>query len=176
MKIWLCCFVLFLFSGICLAQRPAPALIPGANEVSVSFIYAQKGQSLSNYGFGGQIAGNHYFDEHVGFELQSDYIRTDFSNVRDAGVRVGPVMRFATKHAVQPYVEFLAGYARVESSYLRPVTSFHGSGSILAGGGVDFPLSGGWHAKAGADFEDDWNVCTRVGRGVLGISYRFAAR
>lgn len=170
-------FVLFLFSGVCLAQAPAGALIvPGPNEVSVDFLVPQKGPGLSHYGVGGQISGSHFFDEHVGITAQGDYMRTDFYNVHDAGVRVGPTMRIADIHGVQPYVEFLVGYARVEAGYLKPETSFHGSVSVMGGVGVDFPLAGRWYAKVGVDLEDNWSASTRVSRGLLGISYRFGGR
>jgi hypothetical protein len=136
-----------------------------------------KGGGLLEYGVGGQITSTHFFDKHFGVhfgvKLEGDYMRMDYSNLRDSGVRIGPTIRFSTIHGVQPYVEALVGYARVQASYLRPVNSFHGSGSILAGGGFECHLTGGWYAKAGLDVQEDWAAYTGSGRGLLGVSYRF---
>jgi hypothetical protein len=174
-RLWYAILTPLLLSWMCVAQAPKPALSSPSNEVSIDFLVPVKGPDVS-YGFGGQIAGSHFLDEHIGIKLQSDYVRTDYLNLRDAGVRIGPIMRFATKHAVQPYLEALMGYARVESSYLKPLTSFHGSGSFMGGGGLDFPLSGGWYGRVGADLQDDWSARTRAGRCIVGISYRLGAR
>jgi hypothetical protein len=171
-------FVLSLFAHVCLAQAPRPAVVGSAsNEVSVNFILPVKGPDFSMSGYGGQIAGTRYINEHLGIELQGDYERAHwYGSFRDAGVRVGPTVHFLTKRSAQPYVEALMGYARVEASYLKPVTSYHGSGSALAGAGLDFRLSGGWYGKTGADLEGDWTARTRVVRGFLGLSYKFGAR
>ena len=186
MKIRICCatLVLFLFSVVCLAQKPAGALtggadaaaIAGANEVSVDFLVPAKSADPLSFGVGGQVTASHFFDEHFGVKLESDYEKTTYVNFHDYGFRVGPVVHFGIRHWLQPYVEALVGYARVESSYLTPVNSYHGSGSVLAGGGFDFPLAGGWYAKAGVDVQEDWSVSTTVARGLVGVSYRFGAR
>jgi hypothetical protein len=160
---------------MCVAQAPKSALSVPSNEVSIDFLVPAKGPQVS-YGFGGQIGSSHFFNDLLGVKLQGDYLRTDYLNLHDAGVRVGPIIRFADKHAVQPFLEALVGYARVESIYLKPSSSFHGGGSFLGGGGVDVPLSGGWYARVGADLEDDWAARTRVGRCSVGISHRFGAR
>ena len=179
MKIRLCfaMFALSLFAGVCLAQAPRPAVVGSeSNEVSANFILPVKGPDLSTSGYGGQIASTHYINKNLGIQLEGDYERTNYFDLRDAGVRVGPVVRFLTKQSAQPYVEALVGYARVEASYLKPVTSFHGSGSVLTGAGLDFHLSGGLYGKTGADLEGDWAARTRVVRGFLGLSYRFGVR
>jgi hypothetical protein len=104
-------------------------------------------------------------------------LRTNYENLRDVGMRCGPVVRLWTRHPVQPYMHVLLGYAIVKSSFLKPESSFHGGGSILAGVGLDFPVRQGWYARAGVDFENDWtDVATRVGRGTVGIAYRFGTR
>jgi hypothetical protein len=165
-------FVLVLSSGICFAQAPKPALTGQAsNEMSADFLVPVKGSDLLSYGFGGQIASTRFFSEHLGVKLQGDYMRMDNSNLRDSGIRIGPIVRFGTRHAVQPYLEALVGYARVEAMYLKP--GYHGGGSVLAGGGFEFPLVGGWYAKAGVDVQDEWAASTRAGRGTVGVSYRF---
>ena len=178
MKIWPSCIllVLFLLSGVCLAQSPAPAIHIPTNEVSVESVVMEKGPGLTNFGFGGQIADIHFISEHLGIKLEGDYTRTDYFNLRDAGVRGGAILRFHARHAIQPYVECLVGYARVEASYLKPVGSHHGSGSVLGGGGFDLSLGGGWYATGGADIEQDWTVRTTAARGLLGVSYRFGVQ
>ncbi len=176
MKVRLCCaiLVLFLFSGICFAQVPASPLPAPSSDISVSFIFAAKDRSVFDNGFGGQFTMSHFVNDKVGFQVEGDYLKMDFQNLRDAGGRVGPVVRFWTNHAVQPYVHALIGYAAVKSTYLNPVTSFNGAPSVMAGGGLDFPLSGEWHGRFGADLENDWTaIQTRVVRGVAGISYQF---
>lgn len=185
MKIHVChaMLVLFMFAGVSLAQVPAPVLIVStSNELSGDFLVTAKGPTPGNdksvpwsFGRGGQFAGAHFFRKYIGAKLQADYERMDYDNQTEAGVRVGPVLRLATFRAVQPYVEALVGYARVRASYLRPVSSYHSSGSVLGGGGVDFPLpgSGRWYARAGVEIQDDWTAKTSVGHGFLGISYRF---
>jgi hypothetical protein len=181
MKIRLCysLLVLFLFAGICFAQRPAPALDQALNEVSADLLLPIKDQSHT--GIGGQFTAAHYFGDNFGFQLQGDYLATDEYNLRDLGVRIGPVVRFRSQHSVQPYVHALVGYARVNASYLKQTGSPQSSGSVLGGGGLDFPLSGkwfngGWYGRVGADLQDDWGARTRIGRVFVGVSYRFNAR
>lgn len=169
---------LSLFSGIGFAQVPTPPLAtPSSSDVSVSFVLAGRDPSAPYYGVGGQFTASHFINDRLGFQVEGDYLRTDIDNMRDAGIRVGPVLRFWTNHAVQPYVHALIGYAEIKASYLNPATSFNGAPSILAGGGLDFPLSGGWHGRVGVDVEQDWTATgTTVARGVAGISYRFGPR
>ncbi len=170
---------LFMFSGICFAQVPKPSLVGVApNEVSVDFLVPVKGADFAQAGYGGQVAAIHYFGEHLGVELQGDYERTNFADFRDAGARVGPIVHFAAKQAVQPYLEGLLGYARVKSSYLEPVTSFHGGVSGLMGGGLDYHISRGLYAKSGLDIEGTYTPVahTAVVRVLLGLAYRFGAQ
>jgi hypothetical protein len=167
--------VLFLLSGVCLAQSPAPMINIPANEVSVESVVAGKGPGV-NFGFGGQISGSHFLSEHIGIKLEGDYTRADDFNLHDGGLRGGAILRFRAQHAIQPYLECLAGYARVEASYLRPAARFHGSGSVLGGGGFDLSLGDGWYATAGVDIQQDWTVSTTLARGVLGVSYRFGVQ
>lgn len=178
MKIWLYCaaFVLCLFSGLCVAQVPGPAFVPLSNEMSGNFVLPVKGYDLSTSGYGGQVAVSHFLRNNFGVQMQGDYERTNFANFRSAGGRIGPIVRFATKGTVQPYLELLAGYAEVEAVYLTPkhaVSSYHGSGSVLCGGGLDYRLANGWYARAGLDLEDDWAARSQVARGTVGFSYRF---
>ncbi len=177
MKFHLCSslLVLFLFAGICFAQAPKPAAgLTISNEVSADFLLPIKDQSHA--GFGGQFATSHFFSDNVGAQLQGDYLKTDEYDLHDAGVRVGPIVRFWSKHSIQPYVHALVGYSRVGSSYLKPTGSYQGSGSYLAGGGLDFPLAGGWYGRVGADLQNDWGAHTEAGRVLMGVSYRFNAR
>ena len=178
MNIRLCraMLAMFLFSGICFAQVPQPPIpAPSLSDISLGFIFA--GKQPSHYGVGGQFTASRFVNDRLGFQVEGDYLRTDEFNLRDAGVRVGPVVRFGAKHAVQPYLHALLGYAEVKSSYLKPVTSFNGAPSVLAGGGIDFRLSGGWHGIVEGDIEEDWAANrTRNARGVVGVSYRFGAR
>jgi hypothetical protein len=180
MKIWFCgvMSVLVLFSGICVAQVPAPPIrTPWASDASVSFIVAGRDPSSPYYGVGGQFIVSHYVNNRLGFQVEGDYLRTDSYNLRDIGVRVGPVVRFRPDHAVKPYVHALIGYAAIKSSYLNPATSFNGAPSILVGAGLDFPLAQHWRGRVGGDVEEDWAaIGTTVARAVVGISYRFGAR
>jgi len=171
--------VLLLLSALCLAQVPTPPLagpFQGGKDISFTYIMGERDR-LAYYGWGGELAASHFLTKNVGFQAETDYLRTNYSNLRDMGVRVGPIVRLWTQHAVQPYVHVLIGYAIIKSSYLKPETSFNGGGSILAGGGVYFPVYRGWYARAGADFENDWTtVATRVGRGTVGVAYKFGNR
>lgn len=171
--------ILFLLSGACFAQAPRPALgTAGSNELSADFVLPVKGSNLSDAGYGGQIASIHFFGEHVGITAQGDYERTNFFEVREEAARVGPIVRFATKQSVQPYLEILGGYSRVKAAYLA-TTSYYGSASAMAGGGFDYRVSGPWYVKAGADLEYDMTPQphrTRFVRGILGFSYRFGVR
>jgi len=180
MKTRLChSLVLFLFAGTCFAQQPAPTLNEALNEVSADLLIPIKDQS--HIGIGGQVTATHFFGDNVGLQLQGDYLTTDEYNLRDVGARIGPVVRFRSQQAIQPYVRALVGYSRVESSYLKQKSSLQNSGSVLVGGGLDFPLStgwssGAWYGRVGADLEDDWTATTRMGRVSVGVSYRFNAR
>jgi len=172
-RLWFLLLTSFLIPRVCFSQIPKPALLSSSsNEVSADFLMPVKGESFAHSGTGGQIADSHFFGEHFGIKLQADYERTNWLKFQDSGLRTGPIIRFATKRAVQPYVEALVGYARVKATYLKPVNSFHGSGSALVGGGFDYRLAGGWYAKIGVDFQGDWASSTRVQRGLIGISYR----
>ncbi len=197
MKIPLCCamLLLFLFSGLCLAQGPSapvfadsaaapvtggsapvPVLVGSASdELSADFMGTAKGPRPWSFGEGGQIGFAHFLNKYLGVKLQSAYEKMSYCNQTEAGVRVGPILRFATFHRVQPYLEGLVGYARVQATYLRPASEYHGSGSVLGGGGFDFrlPGSGRWYARAGVEVQDDWSAHTSVGHGFVGISYRF---
>jgi hypothetical protein len=169
---------LSLLSGICLAQRPTPPLQGGwlaPSDISVNFLLPVKDCEMSHYGVGGLITTSRYFSDHFGAQLQGDYMRTNYINYHEAGVKVGPVIRFWTKSAIEPYVHVLVGYSRVKDSNLKPTTSYHGSGSILGGGGLDFPLAGAWYGRVGADIQQDWTVRQRAGRGIVGVSYKFGA-
>lgn len=168
--------ILFLFAGICFAQAPKPALVglSVSNEVSVDFLLPIKDQSHT--GFGGQLTTTHFFSDKLGVQLLGDYLETDEYDLHDAGVKVGPIVRFWSHHLIQPYVHVLVGYSRVRSSYLKPTDSYQGSGSVLGGGGFEFPLAGGWNGKVGADLQDDWGASTRAGRVLVGVSYRIGAR
>lgn len=178
MKIRFCCamLVMALLSAICFAQAPVPVLVGSPNEMSANFLLPVKGSSLAESGYGGHITSTRYFTQHFGAELQADYERTNWCDFREQGVRVGPIVRFASKQSVQPYMEVLVGYARVRAAYLRPVNSFHGGGSALIGGGLEYRLSSGWYAKTGLDFESDWAASTKLARGNVGLSYRFGGR
>jgi hypothetical protein len=176
MRFWCAIFVSLLFSGVCLAQRPVPTLAsPAPVEVSADFLMPVKGSDMSSFGTGGQLAASYFFRENVGIKLQGDYEKTDFDDFRDVAGRVGPIVRFQTKESVQPYLEALVGYARVQATYLSQATSSHGSGSALVGGGFDYHLAGSWYTNLEAGFESDWTVHTRVARASVGISYRFGA-
>jgi hypothetical protein len=168
--------LLLMFIGVCSAQRPSPAITGStiSNEVSADFLLPIKDQS--HIGFGGQVATTHFLSDNVGVQLQGDYLKTNEYDLHDAGVRVGPIVRFWSQHSIQPYARVLLGYARVRSSYLKPTGSYQGGGSIMFGGGLDFPLSSGWYGKLGADLQDDWGTDTEAGRVLVGVSYRFNAR
>lgn len=170
--------VLLLFSGICFAQAPKPALSGGlaSGDISVSVLLPVKDQSLSHIGVGGDLSSTLFFGAHCGAQLEGSYERSDFADFRDGGVRVGPMIRLSTKRAIQPYVHALFGYSRVKDSLLNPTTSYHSSGSFLVGGGLEFPLLGAWYGRVGADFQDDWTVRQQSGRGTVGVLYRFGAQ
>jgi hypothetical protein len=178
MKIKLCCAMLLLFMlvGACFSQTPKPVLEGAevANEVSADFLLPAKDQS--HIGFGGQLTASHFFNDYIGAQLQGDYLKTNEYGLHDAGVRIGPIVHFWNQRSIQPYVRVLVGYAEAKSSYLKPAGSYQGSGSILGGGGIEVPLSGGWLVKGGADLQNDWGNHTRAGRLLFGISYRFNAR
>ncbi len=170
--------ILILLSINCLAQHPVPPLHgPSASDdISVDLLLPTKDSNLSNMGVGGQFAAAHFFGDHFGAQLQGDYVRTGYLDFHDAGVRVGAIIRLAARSAIQPYVRVLVGHSQVKDQNLKPTTSYHGSGSILGGGGIDFPLSGAWYGRVGADLQEDWTVHQRSARGVLGFSYRFGTR
>lgn len=176
MKLWNCLsvFTLFFFAGICSAQRPAPPLAVPSNELSADFLLPIKDQT--HIGLGGQLTSAHFFGDNLGLQLQGDYLSTDEYGLQDAGVRVGPIVRFWSQHSIQPYVHTLFGYARVKASYLQPAGSYRNSGSFLGGGGLEFPLSGGWSGRIGADLEGDGGARTRAGRVLAGVSYHFNGR
>jgi hypothetical protein len=134
-----------------------------------------KDSKLSNVGIGGQFAATHFFGYHFGSQFQSDYMRAGYLHFYDKGARVGPIIRLGSKSAIQPYVRILLGYSQVKDLNLKPTTSYHASGSILGGGGIDFPLCGAWYGMVGADLQEDWTVHQRSARGVVGVSYRFGA-
>lgn len=185
MKVRFCSamFALLLFSGVCLAQVPAPVILSSASdEVSADFLWTAKGATPWSFGWGGQTAGAHFFTQHFGVKGEADYERMSYFSQTDIGFRGGPVIRFGSYHRLQPFVEALVGYAQVRAAYLEPPNTFHGSGSILGGGGVDFPLPArGWYARAGVEVQDDWDAhskecsscATRVGRGFFGVAYEF---
>lgn len=185
MKIRICNSLFFSlwFSGISLAQAPAPPLVGSlaAPEVSINLLLPMKDHDLSHYGFGGQLTATQFLDPHIGIQVQGDYVQTHGFDFHDRGVRVGPTIRFSTKHSIRPYMHALLGYSQVKATYLNPKTSlnskasYHGSGSLLGGGGVEFPLSDRLFGKVGADIQYDWTVRTRLVRGLLGVSYRFGA-
>lgn len=170
--------ILILLSINCLAQRPAPPFRgPSASDViSVDLLLPIKDSNLSNLGVGGQFAVTHFFGDHFGTQFQGDYMRTGYLDFHDASFREGPIIRLAARSAIQPYVRVLVGYSQVKDRNLKPTMSYHGSGSILGGGGIDFPLSGAWYGRVGADLQEDWTVHQRSARGVVGFSYRFGAR
>jgi len=173
-----CCakLLLLMVSTACFAQVPTPPLagpFHGGKDISFTYILGETNR-LAYSGSGGGFVASHFLNKNVGFQAETDYLRTNYENLRDLGMRCGPVVRLQTRHPVQPYVHVLLGFAIVKSSFLKPESSFHGGGSILAGVGLDFPFYQGWYARAGVDFENDWTAtATRVGRGTVGIAYRF---
>ena len=180
MKIWLrgAITVLFLFSGICFAQVPiAPLPTPSSSEFSFSYLGVAKNRTLSQTGFGGAITASHYINSALGFQVEGDYVRMNFQNIRDAGLRLGPVVRLRSGHLVQPYFKVMLGYSEVKTSYLNPSNSFNGTPSFLAGAGVDIALSQGWLAQVGLDAVNDWTATpTRTMRLGVGLSHRFGVR
>jgi len=176
---WCVKLLLLLSSTVCFAQVPIPPLAgPFQGEKDISFTYILGETNRFAYsGSGGEFTASYFLNKNVGLQVEADYLRMNYENLRDMGIRCGPVVRLWTRHSVQPYVHVLLGYAVVRSSFLKPELSFHGGGSILAGVGLDFPIYQGWYARAGVDAENDWTaVATRVGRGTVGISYRFGTR
>ena len=180
MKTWLsgAMLVLCLFTGICVAQVPAPPLaVPSSSELSFNFIVTARDPSSPYYGVGGQVTASHYMSEWLGFQAEGDFSRTNVDNFRDIGVRVGPIARFRSHRAIQPYVHALVGVAEVKASYLTTPTSFNTAPSILLGAGAEFPLSQHWHGNIGGDLQEDWTSHRgTVVRGVAGVSYRFGTR
>lgn len=176
---WCAKLLLLLFSTVCFAQVSTPPLtgaLSEGKELSFTYVLGETNR-LADYGWGGEVSASHFLNKNVGFQAETGYLSTNYENLRDFGMRCGPVVRLWTRHPVQPYVHVLLGYAIVRSSFLKPESSFHGGGSILAGVGLDFPVYQGWYARVGGDFENDWTAtATRVGRGVMGISYRFGTR
>jgi hypothetical protein len=125
-----------------------------------------------------QLTGSRFFNDWLGLRIEGDYLSTNASNLRDAGVRIGPVARFRTSRVVHPYVHALVGYSEVKASYLNPSTSFNGAPSLLSGAGLDVPLSRSWYGRVEGDLEYDWTAVhpTRTVRGLVGVAYRFGAR
>lgn len=177
MKIqYLCALVLFcMLSAACLAQRPSPVVADSisASDVSVNFLLPVKDLGLSHYGQGAELSASHYLTNHLGVQIEGDYLRTNYLALRNGGVRVGGILRIHRAAGLQPYVHALVGYSWMQDTSLRPATSYHGSPSLLGGVGVDFRIVGSWYGRAGADAQYDWSNRTRVGRGVGGISYHF---
>lgn len=166
----------FLWAATCVAQLPQPTFrrLSADRDISYQNVVAQT-NLLAHWGYGGEFTASQFVTKNAGFQIEADYFRTDFQNLRDTGMRCGPIVRLWTSHPVQLYAHALLGYAMVKSTFLRPVNSLHRSASVLAGGGLDFPISRGWYARAGVDIENDWTaIPTRSGRGIAGISYRFA--
>lgn len=173
-----CCAMLFLllFSRMCLAQNIVPVKDPLVKEVSFSYILADSNRNRY-FGWGGEATATHFLTNNVDFQAEADYVRTDYANLHDMGVRGGPVVHLWSQHPVQPYIHLLMGYAFVESWFLRPETSFHGAPSIVAGAGLDLPIAEDWNLRLGVDVERDWTtIATELGRGVVGISYHFGPR
>ena len=56
----------------------------------------------------------------------------------------------------------------MKATYLSSGDSFHGSGSVMGGGGLDFHLSGPWFARGQIDIQEDWTAHTTVGRVLVG--------
>jgi hypothetical protein len=169
--------VFILLTGACLAQMPAPpASAISANDVSAMFLLPIKNGSPFEVGAGGQLSGSRFFNRHIGIELEGDYERASFSSFQDGGVRIGPVVRLGSNTKVQPFLEGLAGFSLVKATYLSSGDSFHGSGSVMGGGGLDFHLSGPWFARGQIDIQEDWTAHTTVGRVLVGISYRLRSR
>jgi hypothetical protein len=164
-----------MFSLMCFAQQPTPVIAGGlfATDVSADFVLPVKDVGLSHYGMGGELSGAHYLTDHVGLQMEGDYLRTDYLSFRNKGLRGGVIMRFHRDSGVQPYARALLGYSWVQDTMLLPTNAYHGSPSVLAGAGVDFRLLGSWYGKAGVDVQYDWGTGARVGRGVVGLSYRF---
>jgi hypothetical protein len=167
--------LLFVFPVICLAQQPSPALADWvtASDVSASYVLPVKNLGLSDFGVGGELSASHYFTNHLGIQSEVDYLSTDYLNFRNRGARAGAIFRFRAGTGMQPYVRALVGYSWVQDSSLRPTNVYHGSPSVLGGGGVDFRVLGPFCGRAGVDVQYDWSTGARVGRGILGISYRF---
>jgi hypothetical protein len=178
MKVRFCCAVLllFVFSGICFAQVPVPSLPKPATEFSLVVIVADKDSTLTHWGEGEQLTFTHFVYKNLGVQAEGDFVRINFDGVREGAGRVGPVVRFINHGRIQPYAHFLGGITDTKADYLKPVGQYNTAGSLLMGGGFDFPISHGgeWYATAGADIEYDWTaVHTKVGRVVMGFSYRF---
>jgi len=169
--------ILIVGSINCLAQRPAsPLQMPLVDVISVDFLLPMKEVNPSSLGVGGQFAATHFFSDHLGIQFQGDYMRSGYLDFHDKSVRSGPVICLGSRSAIQPYLRILVGYSQVKDLNLKPTTSYHGSGSILGGGGIDFPLSGAWYGMVGADLQEDWTVRQRSARGAVGVSYRFGYR
>jgi opacity protein-like surface antigen len=180
MKIRLCgaMLVLFLFAGVSVAQVPMPPLsTPPSSEASFSFVVPGRDPSSPYHGMGGQFTISHYVNGWLGFQAEGDYLRTNTDNFRDIGGRVGAIARFRGNRALRPYVHALVGIAKIKASYLNPTTSFNECPSILAGAGLEFPISQHWRGAIGGDLEEDWtNPTGTVGRAVAGLTYRFGVR
>ena len=169
--------IVLLFCGMSLAQRPAsPASLrasPSA-DISGNCLLPVKDASLSRYGAGAQFTAAHYFDNHFGVQLQADYVKANIFDFHDAGIRAGPIFHFVNRSALQPYVHVLVGYSKVkDNANLKFPATYHSSGAILGGVGCDFPLTGNWYGRVGADVQDNWTVRAREGRGLIGVSYWF---
>ena len=169
--------LLLLFSTSCFAQvSTAPLKELTSKELTFTYVSGETNR-LAYFGRGGEVTASNFLNKNVGFQVEADYLRTNYANLRDMEVRGGTVVRLWTRNSVHPYVHVLIGYAFVKSSHLKPEASFHDAPSVLAGGGLDVSVARAWHVKAGVDIENDWKtVATRVGRCVMGVSYRFGTR
>jgi hypothetical protein len=161
---------------------PAPALRTGfTGDIAASYEFAVKQQDYATGLQGADLSTTAFLTKRFGLREEVNYQQIDHFKMTEYGMRAGVVYQFKPSENVQPYAEFLGGYARTRSNWLQS-TVYQSGLSLLGGGGADMRMRGRLFLRTAADIVFDgtnhWQVLgaqtgghNYFGRVLVGIAF-----